>query len=208
MVSEPAARSRVSGKIRPLRSPAAFLDADGGLAAIELALILPAAMLMLSLAVAGGQGFEIQRRVVLTTSTITGLVAGTPYLPNPSVSGATEMNQSDLDTDLALAAEVMYPQPSTNLTAVISELKVTASNNTGTVVWSEPYNGATALATGTVLALDPSLVASGAAYIIYGQVQYTYQPLSFMPSIASLTLSSSQSLVPRSASQITVNWGQ
>jgi hypothetical protein len=101
----------------------------------------------------------------------------------------------------------MYPQSSTNLTAVISELSVNQSNNTGVVVWSEPYNGAVALVTGTVINLDPSLVSSGAAYVIYGQVQYTYQPVSVMPSIASLTMNATQILVPRDATQITVNWG-
>jgi Flp pilus assembly protein TadG len=191
-----------------LRPPAEFVRAESGLAATELALILPAAMLLLSIATAGGQGFEIQRRVTLTASTIAGLVAATPYSPNPGVSGATEINQSDLDTDIALAAEVMYPQSSTNLTAVISELKVVASNNTGVVVWSEPGVGATKLTTGAVITLDPSLVSSGATYLILGQVQYTYQPISFMPSITSLTMNSQQILVPRSASQITINYGQ
>ncbi len=177
------------------------------MAAAELALILPAAMFMLGLAVAGGQGFEIQRRVALTSSTVTGLVAGTPYSPDANTSGATDINQSDLDTDIALAAEVMYPNPSTNLNVVISELSINQTNSTGTVVWSEPSAGATPMSVGTVLTLDPSLVASGATYVIYGQVQYTYQPVSFMPSIASLTLSSTQVLVPRSAAQMIVNWG-
>lgn len=162
-------------------------------------------MLLLSLATAGGQGFEIQRRVALTASTIAGLVAATPYSPNPSVSGATQISSSDLDTDIALAAEVMYPLNSANMKVVVSELRVNTANNTGVVVWSRPGTGATALTVGSVLTLDPSLASSGATYLILGQVQYTYQPISFMPSIASLTMSSTQILVPRSAAQITIN---
>jgi hypothetical protein len=188
-----------------LRPAGDFAGAESGLAATELALILPAAMLLLSLATAGGQGFEIQRRVSLTASTIAGLVAGTPYSPDPSVSGATQISSSDLDTDIALAAEVMYPLNAANMKVVVSELRVNTANNTGVVVWSRAGAGATALATSSVITLDPSLVSSGATYLILGQVQYTYQPISFAPSIASLTMNATQILVPRSASQITIN---
>jgi hypothetical protein len=76
------------------------------------------------------------------------------------------------------------------------------------VVWSEPYNGATALAVGTVVSLSPSYAATGAAYLIYGQVQYTFQPLQIMQAVSAITFNEGDVLAPRNASQLTINWGQ
>jgi hypothetical protein len=163
---------------------------------------------MLGLAAMAGQGFEIERRTSLAARTVTDLVSQTPYTQNAAVAGATALNQSDLDTDLALSSEIMWPNSTTGLQVVVSELLVKSANNTGVVVWSEPYNGATALAVGTVVPLTPTVVATGAAYLIYGQVQYTFQPLNIMVSSAPITFKESDILLPRNASQITINWGQ
>ncbi len=171
-------------------------------------MILPPAMIMLGLAAMAGVGFDTQRKASLAARTITDLVAQAPYIQNPAVSGATELNQSELDTDLALSSEIMWPDSNTTLKAVVSELSVNSANNTGTVVWSEPYNGAVALPTGTVVTLSSSVVAAGATYLIYGQVQYTFQPLNLFQTIGSITLNESDMLVPRNAAQITINWGR
>lgn len=117
------------------------------------------------------------------------------------------MNQSALDTDLALSAEIIYPWPSTTLSVVVSELQVNASNNTGVVVWSEPYYNGVALPVGTKISLTPSMIASGATYLIYGQVGYTFQPFGINLPTGSVTLNDAELLTPRNASQITVNWG-
>jgi hypothetical protein len=85
---------------------------------------------------------------------------------------------------------------------------VNSTNNTGKVVWSEPYNGATALAAGTVVSLQPTMVAAGASYLIYGQVRYTFQPLNIYTSVGSITFNEGDMLVPRNAAQITINYGQ
>jgi Flp pilus assembly protein TadG len=187
--------------------PVSFLGSERGTAGVELSLILPPALIMLGLITMAGLGFETERRVSLAARTVTDLVSQAPYVSNP-VTGATELNQSDLDTDLALASAIMWPYDTTSLQVVMSELSVNSLANTGTVVWSEPYNGATALPVGTVLNLSPSLVATGAAYLIYGQVQYTFQPLNIYMSIGTITLNESDTLVPRNAAQITINWGQ
>jgi Flp pilus assembly protein TadG len=188
--------------------PVSFLDSERGTAGVELSLILPPALIMLGLIAMAGLGFETERRVSLAARTVTDLVSQTPYVSNPSVAGATALNQSGLDTDLALSSVIMWPYDTTSLQVVVSELQVNSANDTGVVVWSEPYNGATALPVGTVLTLAPSLVATGAAYLIYGQVQYTFQPLDIYLSIGTITLNESDTLVPRNAAQITINWGQ
>ena len=185
-----------------------FLGDDRGSSVVEIALILPPALVMLALAVMAGQGFEIERKASLAARTVTDLVSLTPYVNNPSVSGATELNQTDLDADLALSAQIMWPDASSAVQVVVSELSVNSANNTGTVVWSEPYNGATALPVGTVVSLNPSYAETGAAYLIYGQVQYTFQPLQIMQAVSAITFNEGDVLAPRNASQITINWGQ
>lgn len=185
-----------------------FVGDDRGSSVVEIALILPPALLMLALAVMAGQGFEIERKASLAARTVTDLVSQAPYVTNPAVTGATELNQSVLDADLALSALIMWPDASSAVRVVVSELAVNSANNTGTVVWSEPYNGATALAVGTVVSLSPSYAATGAAYLIYGQVQYTFQPLQIMQAVSAITFNEGDVLAPRNASQLTINWGQ
>jgi hypothetical protein len=90
------------------------------------------------------------------------LVSQAPYVSNPAVTGATELNQTVLDADLALSALIMWPDASSAVRVVVLELAVNSANNSGIVVWSEPYNGATALPVGTVVRLSPSYAATGA----------------------------------------------
>jgi Flp pilus assembly protein TadG len=190
------------------RRAVGFLTNERGTSAVELALILPPALILLCLVTFAGEGFELQRRSLLAARTVADLVSQTPYAIDPNVAGATALNQSTLDTDLALAAEIMWPFPATTLQVVVSELSVNSANNTGTVVWSEPYNGAVALTVGTTVTLSPNIVATGATYLIYGQVQYTFQPLNIYLSSAAVTLNESDMLLPRNAAQITLNRGQ
>jgi Flp pilus assembly protein TadG len=187
-----------------------FLANHRGTASIELALILPPALIMLGLIAMAGEGFDIERRTLLAARTVTDLVSQTPYTQNASVAGATALNLSDLETDMALSAEIMWPNSTTSLQVVVSELLVNPANNTGVVVWSWPYpvGVATALATNSVVALSPDVVATGAAYVLYGQVQYTFQPLNIMISSSPITFNESDILIPRNASQITINWNQ
>jgi Flp pilus assembly protein TadG len=61
---------------RPRRRLArAFLADAKGLAAVELALILPIALMLMSLVVFGGQAFGVQRRVTLAATTVANIFA-------------------------------------------------------------------------------------------------------------------------------------
>jgi hypothetical protein len=186
-----------------------FLTSEHGTAGVELALFLPPALILLALAVMAGEGFELQRKALLAARTITDLVSQAPYVQDPPVPGATLLNQSDLDTDLALSSEIMWPNSTSSLQVVVSELSVNAANKTGTVVWSEPYPaGASPLPIGMVINLSPDLVSAGATYLIYGQVQYTFAPLNIYQLVGPITLNEADTLVPRNAAQIAINYGQ
>ena len=53
----------------------AFLADAKGLAAVELALILPIALMLMSLVVFGGQAFGVQRRVTVAATTVANIFA-------------------------------------------------------------------------------------------------------------------------------------
>lgn len=189
-----------------IRRQAAAIVADARAAAtVEMALILPVALSLLGLVMVGGQAFEVQRKVVLAARTVTDLVSQAPYTQDPSVPGATWLGQSALTTDMALAAEIVYPWPSSSLSVVVSQLQVNSSNNTGVVKWSQGYYNGVGLTNGTVVNLSPTMIATGATYLILGQVSYTFQPLGITYATGSMTLSNSELLTPRNAAQIQIN---
>ncbi len=184
-----------------------FLADISGVAAVEMAFIAPIALALMSLGFAGGQSLTVYHKVVLSAHTVTDLVSRTVYTPDPNNSNAELLNQSALDTDLALSQMLLYPESTANLQVVVSELKVNAASNNGAVVWSEGYNGGTKLTVGSTVALDPAYVATGATYLLYGQVSYSFQPLGGVLSLPSLSLNSTETLTIRNAQQITVQWG-
>ena len=76
---------------RELRGGARAFFADSqGLAAIELALILPVALMLMSLVVFGGQAYGVQRKVTLSATT----VAAVMNLRTPRYSTRTSWRTS------------------------------------------------------------------------------------------------------------------
>ena len=53
-----------------LRRTRALLGDARGLAAVDLALILPLALMLMSLVVFGGQAYSVQRKVTLAATTV------------------------------------------------------------------------------------------------------------------------------------------
>ena len=189
----------------PLTSRGRSFAADNsGVAAVEMAFIAPVALALLALGVAGGQSMALNHKVVLAAHSVTDLVSRTVYSPDSNLPQSELLLKSDLDTDLALASMVMYPNATAGLSVVMSELKVDANNNTGVVVWSEPSFSGVKLATGTRINLDPAYIATGATYLLYGQVTYTFQPIGGILNLPPITLSSTETLTIRNAQQIDI----
>jgi Flp pilus assembly protein TadG len=185
---------------RLIRRP---LADESGVAAVEMAFVGPVALAFLSLAFAGGQGLSIYHKTVLTADIVTDLVSRSPYNPDPSINNAEQLVSTSLDADLALGRLVLYPNDSTSLSVVMSELKVT-SPTTATVVWSEGYNGGVALSCGVTLTLDTKYTQAGETYLLYGQASYSYQPLGVSLNLPVMSLSATDMLTIRNATQITV----
>jgi Flp pilus assembly protein TadG len=205
---------RSLGSVR--RTGRAFLADAGGLAAIELALILPFAAMLMSLVVFGGQAYWVQRKVTLAATTVANIFAQANNT-NTSTITAAELAQI-----LAYPNLILYPYSPTGVEVEVSQLLVTVNPNgsaTGTVCGSWANAAGTPRPTGQQLSVDPSIAAafanssgnnnpscgaSNANYVVLGEVQYPFQPTGLYFAVSTMTLHDSIIMIPRVASPITV----
>ena len=187
---------------RTTRAGRALRDDARGSALVEAALILPIALATFALLIYGAEGFAIQRKVTLTARTVTDLV--TQATPTQYNNGASVVNHTAIDNLLCAAAAVIQPYSSSNMTMVVSQVKVDSTGTTAKVQWSEPYNGGTARTVNQVITL-PGTIGSGQAgnYFVLGEVSYGYTPLNLFVSLNALTLSGAIYLTPRQSTSIT-----
>jgi Flp pilus assembly protein TadG len=201
------------------RSRDFVVDAKG-LAAIELALILPIALMLMSLVVFGGQAYSVQRKVTLAATTVANIFAQANNV-NTSTITVAEKNQI-----LAYPNLILYPYDGSTASVVLSQLLVTTSNGTatGTVCGSWPNANGTARTTGQQISIDPSIASafSGSGtnnnpscgsipantvptnYVVLGEVSYPFQATGIYFSVGTITLHDSIIMIPRVASPITV----
>ncbi len=200
-----------------LRRSRAFLANAKGLAAVELALILPIALMLMSLVVFGGQAVSVQRKVTMAATTVANIFAQANNI-NTSTITVAELNQI-----LSYPDVILYPYSGSTASVVVSQLLVTA-NGTGTAtgtVGTCPITGNTSapcswanangtpLPVGTQLSIDPAIASAFAPgssnnYVILGDVQYPFQPTGIWFSVGSYTQHDSIIMIPRVASPITV----
>ncbi len=164
----------------------------------------PVALAFLSLAFAGGQGLSIYHKTVTTAHTVTDMVSRTPYVQDNVTAKAEILASADLNADLALGQLVMYPYDATSMKVVMTELLLDNVAKTAKVVWSQGYNGGVALTCAATVVLDPAYYLTGATYVVYGQVSYSYQPLGVFFNLSPITFNSNEVLAVRNATQITV----
>jgi Flp pilus assembly protein TadG len=215
MCSESRNLHALGGKAR------AFLRDARGLAAVELALILPLALMLMSLVVYGGQAYGVQRRVTLAATTVANIFAQANN-NNESTITAAELNQI-----LAYPNLVLYPYDGSTAAVEVSQLLVTVNGDgtaTGTVCGSWANANGTARTTGQQISIDPSIASAFSTsttndnpacgpiaahtvptnYVVLGEVQYPFQPTGIWFSVGAMTLHDSIIMIPRVASPITV----
>ena len=198
------------------RSFRALIADARGLAAMEMALILPVAVMVMSLIVYGAQAYTVWRKVTLGATTVANIFAQANNT-NTSTITAAELNQI-----LAYPNLILYPYNATGVAVEVSQLLVAANSNgtaTGTVCGSWANANGTPRATGQQLSVDPSIVSafsgssgasspscgtSNANYVVLGEVQYPFQPTGIYFSVGTMTLHDSIIMIPRVASPITV----
>ncbi len=172
-----------------------FTSHEKGIAAIEFALTLPIMLFVFVGVTQVGQAVSISHRVTITARTITDLVTR-------ETSSATKVPASTIQTDLAAAAQVIAPYPSSPLTVTVSEIQTDPNTGAATVTWSQSWPDNTkALVQNSPFTLPGTLSGKGIS-IIYGQVSYGYTPILGYKIIQPMTLSDSIYLYPRTGSTI------
>ena len=175
-----------------------------GVAAVETAIILPVAAMLMSLIVYGGQAYTVQRRVTLGATTVANILA------QGNNNGTATITSAELNQILQYPSLILYPYSGAQVQVVLSQLLVTVNNEvaTGTVIGSWPNANATARPQNQQLPIDPSVAAAfngaGPNYVILGEVYYPFQPTGIYFSVTQITLHNSIMMIPRTAAQITV----
>jgi len=198
-----------------------FLADARGLAAAELAMILPLALMLLSLVVYGGQAYWVQRKVTLAATTVANIFA------QANNNNQSTITQAELNQILDYPTLILYPYDGSAAAVEVSQLLVTVNGNgtaTGTVCGSWANANGTARPTGQQISVDPSIASAfsssntndnpacgGVAantvptnYVVLGEVQYPFQPTGIYFSVGPMTLHDSIIMIPRVASPITV----
>jgi Flp pilus assembly protein TadG len=141
---------------------ARFNRDERGVAAVEIALLLP---LMVSLylgVVQLSQAVAARSNVTLTARTISDLV-----------SRVSTINDADMTNALNASAAVMAPFPVGKLKVTVSSVNIDA-NGKATISWSDTLNGS-ARAVGSVVTLPTALNVASTS-LIWAEVQYAYTP--------------------------------
>ena len=169
-----------------------LLDDRSGSVMVEFAFVFPILLALLGLVLMAGEGLEVSRKVTMTARTLTDLASQQSNIGTSS--GTYNYNQI-----LNAAALVIAPYSASSMAMTVSEIQVTGSN-VGTVVWSEAYNGGTALTVGSSVTLSGNLPVS--QYLIQGTVNYTFSPLATIYLSTPITLSDTVAMAPRTSTSV------
>ncbi len=136
---------------------------EGGMIAVEFALLIPIAVLILVAEFTLGEAIGISRKVAITGRTLTDLVARRAVV-----------SSADLATILNASTQIIAPFPSANLKIVLAQLSTDDKGKTTTVVWNEPFN-MTGLVDKSTFVLPAGMAQAGTS-LIYAEVRYDYTP--------------------------------
>jgi Flp pilus assembly protein TadG len=156
---------------------------EGGVSAVEFALLAPLMLTLYLGAVEVSQGIGADRKVTLTSRTICDLV-----------SQVTSISNTDMTNALNAASAVMAPFPVGNLKVTVSSVKIDATGK-ATIAWSDTLNG-TARSVGSAVTLPAALNVANTS-LIWSEVQYAYKPVIGYVVTGTLTLKDQIYMRPR-----------
>ena len=145
----------------------AFLNACGGAAAVEFALILP---FMLTLYVGSNEASQlyiVDRRVTTVSGVVGDLVA----------RSRNAISNTELQNYFAAANAIMRPYATAGLKQVVTLVEV-SSTGTTKVIWSCGYNGGVRKTANATYPLPAEMIAiSKGQYVVVSSASYSYLPL-------------------------------
>jgi Flp pilus assembly protein TadG len=139
-----------------------FAGGQGGMAAVEFAVLLPFMLVAYLGGVEIGDGVAINRKVAITTRAVADLA-----------SRYTAIADADMSTILGASSTIVAPYPAAPLAVTVSQITVDSRGN-ATVSWSDTLNG-TARTKGSAVTL-PGTLNTPNSYYIWGEVRYAYTP--------------------------------
>jgi Flp pilus assembly protein TadG len=168
----------------------AFRRDARGLAAVEFVLILPIALALFTGAIIYGDEIAIDRKVTLTTHTVTDLVTQVPSVA-----------QADLQTLMGASSAIMAPYSAANVIVKVSQVQVNSAG-VATISWSQSLPVGNSRTPGQTVSL-PSTITTPGAYYIWGEVSYNYTPTIGYMLTGSKTLSDQTYMSPRVSTAVT-----
>lgn len=166
-----------------------FRADENGVAAIELAIVLPFMLLLCIGGVELGNALSINVKVTNTVHTIADIVSQNKCVTTSDVTGI-----------LNASSYVLSPYDITKAVVTVSEVQPNGDNATAKVIWSQSLNG-TARTTGTTVNLPASLTGvPTTAGLILGEATYFYTPNLGYTISGTVALSDSYYLYPRQTS--------
>lgn len=137
--------------------------ADGGMAIVEFALVLPA---MLALAFGG---IEVTNALICK-SDVSNMASSAADL----IAQESQVSTTDMNNVFSALGSLIYPFPATSAKIVITSV-IDDGHGGGKVDWSKAYNG-TARAQGSAVIVPTGLLTTGGS-VVLSEVTYTYTPL-------------------------------
>lgn len=148
-----------------LNSPRAlarrFARSEGGVAAVEFAIILPLMLTLYLGLVEMAQGFTVKRKVAILARTLADLSAQ-----------ATTISNTERDNILASAAQMLAPDASASEARGYVVSVFVDDKKKATVCWGESVNGYTVP---TSVSLEPGLLLPGRS-VILAEIHYNFRP--------------------------------
>lgn len=168
-----------------------FLQNSRAAAAVEFALLLPVALIIMAGIVDITQALAVKRKMVEIAFTVSDLVAQ-----------RSSISSSDVNSILTGASAIMLPHDTSKLKIVLSVLNISSSGNK--VAWASA-TGTTAPTSGSVssLTVPASIVVSG-VQIVGAQVSYTFTPTFTGLFGESFAFNTQELARPRTSSTITL----
>jgi Flp pilus assembly protein TadG len=183
-------RARRSAFARRLRR---FSVDQDGVSAVEFAILLPLMITIYLGSIEITQAVSADRKMTLVAGTIGDLTAQ-----------ASCVTQSEVDAIFAAGKAVFTPYDGGQLKAVVTSVTIKA-DQTATVDWSKPLNGATIHAPGSdVTTSIPAALRTAAGSVIWAEASYTYVPtIGKVIAKSGISLSEKIFLKPRLSTSVT-----
>ncbi|MGC1778834.1 MAG: TadE/TadG family type IV pilus assembly protein [Xanthobacteraceae bacterium] len=162
-----------------------FIASTRGVAAIEFAMIAPVLATLFLASFDGGRAVAIYMKVRSATYSLAAITNQYETIASTDMTGIMQVT-----------SDVLAPYSTTPAAFTVSQIKITKAGS-GTVAWSYSQGGS--VLTSATLPSNLSTCGTYPCYLIYSQVSYTYTPLFGLFTTASINLSDSLYVTPRSS---------